>query len=122
MLKIAIVDDEQDVLNIIERALKKLQNVEILKFTDPSRAIEDAIRGRFDLVLCDIMMPQMNGLDFLKVLRFNNPKVKIIMMTAYSTQDKVLDAHHFGADDYLTKPFISLRDVELKVRDVLEIE
>ena len=121
MKKIAIIDDEQDILNLLENALSRLPDVEIILYNNPARAISDVNAGRFDLVLLDIMMPQINGMDLLKVFKTNNENVKIIMMTAFSTQDKMIDCHDFGADDYLTKPFVSLRDVQNKVKDQLSI-
>lgn len=121
MYTIAIIDDEKDIVDMVERALRKIEDIEIVKFTDPSRALEDAIHGRFDLVISDIMMPKLNGMDLLKVLKTNNPNVKIIMMTAFSTHEKMVDASDYGADDYLTKPFISLKDVEAKVKDALNM-
>jgi len=65
------------------------------------------------------MMPQMNGLNFLKKIKETKAKQKVIVMTAYSTVDSAIDANKIGATYYLTKPFVSLRDVENKVLDNL---
>jgi DNA-binding NtrC family response regulator len=65
------------------------------------------------------MMPEMNGVDVLKQVKAQKPEVKVIMMTAYSTIDKILECEKLGASDYVTKPFISLKDVESKVLDNL---
>lgn len=116
---IAIVDDEQDILDTLERFLRRSEKFEIVTFSNPKTALESVKQGKFDLVLLDIMMPQMNGLDFLDEIKKTNPNQKIIMMTAYSTVDKVVQANKTGATDYVTKPFVSLRDVENKVLDNL---
>ena len=117
--KVAIVDDERDILDILKQFLSRRDILDIEVFQNPLTAIESVKNGHFDLVLLDIMMPQMNGVDFLKEVKKSSPNTKVIMMTAYSTQDKMLDSQKIGADDYLTKPFISLRDVENKVLDNL---
>ncbi len=117
--KIAIIDDEQDILDTLERFLLRSEKFDIETFSNPKNALESVKQGKFDLVLLDIMMPQMNGLDFLDEVKTTNPNQKIIMMTAYSTVDKVIHANKTGATDYVTKPFVSLRDVENKVLDNL---
>ncbi len=120
--KIAIVDDEKDILDILERFLKRSEKFNIEIFTNPEIALNKVKNGGYDLVLLDIMMPQMNGIDFLKSIKESSLlDTKVIMMTAYSTQDKMIDCDKIGADDYITKPFVSLRDVENKVLDNLNL-
>ncbi len=117
--KIAIIDDEQDILDTLARFLSRSEKFEIETFVNPKSALDASKQGKFDVILLDIMMPQMNGLDFLEELKTTNPNQKVIMMTAYSTVDKVIQANKTGANDYVTKPFVSLRDVENKVLDNL---
>jgi len=119
MKKIAIIDDEQDILDTLARFLSRSEKFEIETFINPKSALDSSKQGKFDLILLDIMMPQMNGLDFLEEVKTTNPNQKVIMMTAYSTVDKVIQANKTGANDYVTKPFVSLRDVENKVLDNL---
>ncbi len=117
--KIAIIDDEQDILDILERFLSRSEKFDIEIFSNPQTALSKVKSGIYDLVLLDIMMPQMDGIDFLKEVKNSSVKTKIVMMTAYSTQDRMIDCEKIGADDYVTKPFVSLRDVENKVLDQL---
>lgn len=117
--KIAIIDDEQDILDILERFLGRSEKFDIETFSNPQTALPKVKGGAFDLILLDIMMPQMDGIDFLKEVKETSSNVKVIMMTAYSTQDRMIDCEHVGAEDYVTKPFVSLRDVENKVLDQL---
>ncbi|RLA84051.1 MAG: response regulator [Epsilonproteobacteria bacterium] len=120
--KIAIIDDEKDILNILERFLKRSEKFEIEVFENPEVALNKIKNGGYDLILLDIMMPQMNGIDFLKNIKESSlSDIKVIMMTAYSTQDKMINCDKIGADDYITKPFVSLRDVENKVLDNLKL-
>ncbi len=116
MAKIAIIDDEPEILSMLERLLGREKGFEVRVFSNPANALEEVKAGTFDIVLLDIMMPQMDGMDFLKVVRTQNTKTKIIMMTAYSTLDRVLNSHKSGANDYLLKPFKSLAKVLEKIK------
>ena len=119
MKKIAIVDDEHDIVNILETFLHRSDKFDVSTFVDPIQALNHIKADEFDLVLLDIMMPQMDGMDLLKEIKKVNSNIKVIMMTAYSTQDKVVECRKLGAENYVTKPFISLRDVENKILDLL---
>ncbi len=118
--KIAIIDDEQEILEILERFLSRSKKFDIKTFSNPKDAINKVKSDTYDIVLLDIMMPQMNGIDFLKEIKYSpSSNTKIIMMTAYSSQDRMIECEKVGAEDYITKPFISLRDVENKILDNL---
>lgn len=119
MKKVAIIDDELEILNMLERLLGREKGLEIRVFSNPDNALEEVKSGVFDLVLLDIMMPQMDGIDFLKEVRGNNTKTKVIIMTAHSTLDRVLNSHQYGADDYILKPFKSLAKIMDKVKAFL---
>lgn len=117
--KIAIVDDESEILNMLSRFLQRSGKYEVVTFLNPVNAVA-SIDNSFDAVMLDIMMPQMNGLEALEKIMEKNPNQKVIMMTAYSTLDKVLKSHKEGATHYLMKPFTSLDNVEKKLQDVLK--
>jgi DNA-binding NtrC family response regulator len=119
--KIAIVDDESEILSMLEKFLGRNKKYTVTTYSNPVTAISH-IDDKYDLVLMDIMMPQMNGLDALEKIIEKNPKQKIIMMTAFSTLDKVLKSHKHGATHYLMKPFDSLQSVDKKISEVLEIK
>lgn len=117
---IAIVDDETEILNVLSRFLTRNQNFSVSTFSNPVSALGSIEAGKFDLILLDIMMPQMNGLDVLEKIKAKNEDQKVIMMTAYSTLDKVLKSHKEGATNYVMKPFDSLQLLEKKILEVLE--
>lgn len=117
---IAIVDDETEILNVLSRFLTRNQNFSVSTFSNPVSALGSIEGGKFDLILLDIMMPQMNGLDVLEKNKAKNEDQKVIMMTAYSTLDKVLKSHKEGATNYVMKPFDSLQLLEKKILEVLE--
>jgi len=116
--KVAIVDDETEILSMIQRFLNRSEKYQVTTFSNPITAVE-SIDNSYDMVLLDIMMPQMNGLDALEKIMEKNPNQKVIMMTAYSTLDKVLKSHKHGATHYLMKPFDSLQAIESKINEVL---
>lgn len=116
--KIAVVDDEMDILDMINRYLAKTGKFEVTTFSNPVVAV-DRIDSSYDLILLDIMMPQMDGLTALEKLIAKNKDIKVVMMTAYSTLDKVLKSHKEGATHYLMKPFESLGALEKKILDVI---
>ena len=117
-VKIAIVDDETEILNTLERFLKK-SDYHITTYSNPITALS-SISSDTNLVLLDVMMPQMNGLDLLPKLMEKNPNIKVVIMTAYSTLDKVLDAHRGGAVFYAMKPFESLRKLQEEIEKALK--
>ena len=116
--KVAVVDDETEILSMIQRFLNRSEKYQVTTFSNPITAVE-SIDKTYDVVLLDIMMPQMNGLDALEKIMDKNPEQKVIMMTAYSTLDKVLKSHKHGATHYLMKPFDSLQAIETKINEVL---
>ncbi|ACZ13040.1 response regulator [Sulfurospirillum deleyianum] len=118
-IKVAIIDDEQEILDMIEKYLSRTTGFEVTTFCNPLNAISH-IDKSYDAVLLDIMMPQMNGLDVLKRLHEKEPKLKIIMMTAYSTLDKVLKSHREGATHYIMKPFASMKALEEKIYTLVQ--
>ena len=118
MAKIAIVDDEKIILDMLNDFLS--MKFEVETFSNPLVALERIKNGSYDLVLSDIMMPEMNGLELLKRLRSSNSDVKVIMMTAFDSMDKALEAHKYGAKNYIKKPFGSLKDIEQKIISELQ--
>ena len=118
---ILVIDDEIEILDMLSRFLNRNPNFTVQTFSNPVSALSSINNNtKYDLVLLDIMMPQMNGLDVLEKLKDMNSDQKVIMMTAYSTLDKVLKSHKIGATNYVMKPFSSLDSLEKKVVEVLE--
>jgi len=117
MKKIVIVDDEVQITTMIEKYLRRDGEYIVSVYNNPISALSN-ISGDVDMVFLDIMMPQMNGLDLLEKLREKYPNLNIVMMTAYSTLDKVLEAHRQGAEDYIMKPFTSMSVITDKIKSV----
>jgi DNA-binding NtrC family response regulator len=117
---IVIIDDETEILNVLSRFLTRNPAFLVTTYSNPISALSSIGHSKVDLVLLDIMMPQMNGLEVLEKLKANEPNQKVIMMTAYSTLDKVLKSHKEGATNYVMKPFDSLQVLEKKILEVLK--
>ena len=114
--KILIVDDDRKTLELIKLYLER-DGYQVLVAHDGRQALDLARQRRPDLIVLDLMLPTINGLDICRVLRAES-KIPIIMLTARTTEDDKLLGLDLGADDYITKPF-SPREVVARVRVVL---
>ncbi|MFA5215518.1 response regulator [Sulfuricurvum sp.] len=119
MIRLMIVDDEPSIGTMLEKALGRSKDFKIEYYDNPINALSRFRAGAYDGVLLDIMMPHKDGLSVLEEIKTKDPECVVIMMTAYSTLDKVLHSHKVGADHYLLKPFDSLAAVEKKVRELV---
>lgn len=113
--RLLIVDDEVDMLEGLKRLLGyELPAVSILTAARPRQALALVRQEPVDLVLLDIRMPEMDGLELLEALRQQDPELTVIMMTAYGSIEVAVQAMRQGAYDFITKPF----DSEALVRTV----
>src|SRR3954470_24416260 len=114
--RILLVDDEQAVQTLLTYPLRK-DGYDVVPATTGQEALERFREGSFDLVVLDVMLPQLDGYEVCKALRARSA-VPIIMLTAKAEEfDKVLGLE-LGADDYITKPF-SMREFRSRVKAVL---
>jgi DNA-binding response OmpR family regulator len=119
-LRVMIIDDEREILKMISETLKATGYKNVKTYTNPLEGIKAYNGSNVDVVLLDIMMPEIDGIEALNRLKSKNSDVKVIMMTAYSTLDKVLKSHKIGADHYLLKPFKSLAEIDKKIKAIME--
>lgn len=113
---ILVVDDEQAVLDLLVYNLKKA-HYEVLTATNGRLALDLARREEPDLILLDLMLPEVDGLDVCRELR-RVSKVPIIMITALGEEVDRVVGLELGADDYVTKPF-SIRELLARIKAVL---
>ena len=103
-MRILIIDDEESMRHMLSVILKK-EGYETVSFADARRAL-DSLEGEDpDFILCDIRMPGMGGLEFLKALKERGELRTVIMMSAYGTIDNAIECMKLGAYDYISKPF-----------------
>jgi len=114
--RILIVDDEPPIIDILEYNLKKA-NYEVIVARDGQEALEKARRQRPDLVILDLMLPKLDGLEVCRALR-REGDLPIIMLTAKDEEIDRVVGLELGADDYVVKPF-SVRELLARVKTVL---
>jgi DNA-binding NtrC family response regulator len=102
--RVLVIDDDEVMLDSCRRILDR-KGISVDTEADALRGRQRALEGLYDLVLLDVRMPQMNGLDLLSDLRARRTDVEVIMITAFSTIDSAVKAVKLGAFDYLPKPF-----------------
>ena len=104
METILIVDDEKNYLTILS-ALLEDEGFEVLTAPGGSEALEVYKSSDLDLILTDMKMPKMDGIELLENIKENDPDLPVIMMTAHGTVDKAVEAMQKGAYTYVLKPF-----------------
>ena len=119
-LNILVVDDEQVVLDSIQKHLKK-DNYAIRTALTAKDGLALLDSVAIDIVLTDLMMPEMDGLEFMKVVKDRQPSAPVIMITGYATINTALQATELGAFDYIAKPFTKaeLRAVLQRASDLV---
>lgn len=116
-MKILIIEDNARVSALLKRGLES-QSYQIYISEDAEDALVMVERISFDLVITDIMLPQMNGIELSKIIKQKNPDLPIIMLTALGTIDEKIEGFDAGADDYMVKPF-EIRELYARIKAVL---
>ena len=114
--KILVVDDDRNIVDLVRLYLER-DGYQVLVAYDGLEALKLARQRRPDLIVLDLLLPEVDGLDVCRILQTES-KVPIIMLTAKTTEEDKLIGLELGADDYITKPF-SPRELVARVRTVL---
>jgi two-component system response regulator PilR (NtrC family) len=117
--RILVVDDEPSICDVLGISLRK-EGYEVVTETNPRRALERFRSEPFDVVLQDLKMPEMDGIDLLREIKTAREGVAVIIMTAYSTWDRAVEAMRLGAYDYLRKPFDTQVDIKGTIARALQ--
>ena len=117
---ILIVDDEKNIRLTLSQALEPL-HLSVQTAVNGEEALRKLPQENFDLVLLDLKMPGMDGIEVLQQIRARRPKVRVIIITAYGTIESAVEAMKFGAVDFIQKPF-SPAEIRSLVTQVLERE
>lgn len=102
--RVMVVDDDIETLDFLTRLLTK-SGYEVVAFDNAFDAFEELLTKTYPVVLSDILMPGKSGQEFIRDVLDLVKGSQIVLMTAYSSVDRVLDAYQEGASDYLLKPF-----------------
>ncbi|MFC1703556.1 response regulator [Candidatus Omnitrophota bacterium] len=118
MKKILICDDELGIRESLKLILEK--DYKVLSAVNGTECLDCLSQtADIDLVLMDIKMPQVNGIEILRQIKSNNPKIKVIMVTGYKSVETATEAVKAGASDYIVKPFNS-KDILDTLKKVLK--
>ena len=104
-VKTLIVDDDPTILTLLEEVFRTDERLDMHATSNSSEAYERLSEEPFELVITDLMMPQVDGLKILERARKTNPEVLVVIVTGYASLETTLDAIHAGVYDYITKPF-----------------
>ncbi len=115
--RILVVDDEDSIREFLEIMLKK-ENYEVTTAEDGLRAKEILTKKSFDMVISDLQMPNMTGIELLKHVKESYPDIVFMLITAFGTTESAVDAMKMGAYDYVTKPF-KIDEVRLNIANAL---
>lgn len=115
--KILIIDDEATLRDRLAGVLKE-EKWYVKTAGDGASAMKEVSEIDFDLIICDLMLPDSNGIEILKKVREINPNILFIMITAYPTVENAVEAMKIGAKDYVVKPF-RFDEIILRVRNLL---
>lgn len=116
--RILIVDDDDELRVNLSEILKN-KGYHTDEASSGKEAIEKAVSKDFDVVLLDLMMPRISGMDVLTELRKLKPKTRVIMITAFATIDNAVEAIKKGASDYISKPF-KIEELDVTIKRVVE--
>jgi DNA-binding NtrC family response regulator len=103
--RLLIVDDEPDMLKLLGMIIREKTPYEAVTTNNPLEALEFAKKGDFDLVITDLKMPGLDGVELLEAVKKVDEDIPVIIMTAYGTVESAMETMQKGGFDFITKPF-----------------
>ena len=119
MATILIVEDESKMQRLLQLSVAEEGYVAVTA-SDAESGLNLLRQEKIDLVLTDLRLPGMNGLDFLQAVKRTNAAIPVVVMTAYGTVETAVEAMKGGASDYILKPF-SMEEIKLIIRKELDV-
>jgi len=116
--KVLVVDDEEHICTLCKRALS-MHGFEVVTTTDPEEALKLAEEQKFDVLLADIRMPKMDGMELATRVRAMHPDIAVVFITGFGTMEMAIRAVEEGADGFVPKPF-GVEDIVSAVRQAVE--
>ena len=114
-INLLVVDDEESISDMLARHFT-LMDYDVTTASNGKEALEVLSRKRIDIVITDILMPEMNGIEFLERLRIDSPMVCAIVITGYVTLENALNCMQLGAENFIFKPLEDLTELEEAVK------
>jgi len=115
--RILLVEDEEVLRDNLKLNLE-LEQYKVIACERGNEALERFKSEKFDLILLDVMLPEINGFDLLKIIRLENTTIPVLFLTAKNTSSDIIEGLKIGADDYITKPF-HLEELLLRIQKLL---
>ena len=116
--RVMVVDDEENIRDVLSSYLNSL-GYDVVAAHDGEDALSKFKRGGFDLIVSDLLMPSVDGLELLKKIREQDKEVIFLMITGYPSIETAVEAIKKGAYDYITKPF-HMEDVKIRIERAFE--
>lgn len=116
--KMLVVDDEREICDFL-KAFFEERDFDVCTANSGEAALREIEKAKPQVVLLDVHMPGMDGMNALRQIKAKYPNIKVIMVTALETRDKIEEAIRLGADNYITKP-LSLEYLEKDVREKID--
>ena len=103
--KLLIVDDEPDMLKLISMIIREKTPYEVTTTNNPLEALDFVKKGGFDIVIADLKMPGLDGIELLDAVKRVDQDIPVVIMTAYGTVESAAETIEKGGFDFITKPF-----------------
>lgn len=103
-VRVLVIDDEKGLRDMLSYTLRRLKH-EVAVAEDGEKGVAAALAGDFDVVVCDVMMPGMDGIAVLEALKRERPALEVVMVTGFPTDETAARAEELGAFEYLAKPY-----------------
>jgi two-component system, OmpR family, copper resistance phosphate regulon response regulator CusR len=116
--KALLVEDDNRIAGLTQKALQA-QGIQVTLATGGKEGQALALQNEFDIVITDIILPGMNGIDLCRTIKNHKPDIPVIMLTALGTTDEKVEGFDAGADDYLVKPF-EIRELLVRIKALLK--
>jgi two-component system alkaline phosphatase synthesis response regulator PhoP len=119
-MKVVVLDDDRDIVELLKYNLEK-EGIETICYTKPKEALEKAAFDTPDAYITDWMMPEIDGIDFAKKIKFNpkTSQIPLMMISAKNEEGDVVTSLEFGFDDYMAKPF-GLKEFVARVKRMIK--